>query len=301
METRLNSLKKCEICPHKCGIDRTNNKIGRCKSKDTVKVALSSIHKFEEPCISGENGSGTVFFSNCNLSCDFCQNYEISQLGTGKEITIERLAEIFLSEQEKKANNINLVSPTSYVIQIIEAIKIARKQGLKIPIIYNTNGYENVETIQKLNGYVDIYLPDLKYAENEIAKKYSKIDNYFEIATSAIKEMYNQVGSLEFDSNGIVKKGVIIRHLILPNHTENSKKVLKWIDENMPKDIMVSIMAQYFPTYRAKEIEELNRKITKNEYKKIENFLYSLNLENGYIQEMGKNEENYVPIWKINV
>ena len=214
--------------------------------------------------------SGTVFFSNCNLSCDFCQNYEISQLGTGKEITIERLAEIFLSEQEKKANNINLVSPTSYVIQIIEAIKIARKQGLKIPIIYNTNGYENVETIQKLNGYVDIYLPDLKYAENEIAKKYSKIDNYFEIATSAIKEMYNQVGSLEFDSNGIVKKGVIIRHLILPNHTENSKKVLKWIDENMPKDIMVSIMAQYFPTYRAKEIEELNRKITKNEYKKIE-------------------------------
>lgn len=301
METRLNSLKKCEICPHKCGIDRTNNKIGRCKSKDTVKVALSSIHKFEEPCISGGNGSGTVFFSNCNLSCDFCQNYEISQLGTGKEITIERLAEIFLSEQEKKANNINLVSPTSYVIQIIEAIKIARKQGLKIPIIYNTNGYENVETIQKLNGYVDIYLPDLKYAENEIAKKYSKIDNYFEIATSAIKEMYNQVGSLEFDSNGIVKKGVIIRHLILPNHTENSKKVLKWIDENMPKDIMVSIMAQYFPTYRAKEIEELNRKITKNEYKKIENFLYSLNLENGYIQEMGKNEENYVPIWKINV
>ena len=227
METRLDTLKKCEICPHKCGIDRTNNKIGRCKSKDTVKVALSSIHKFEEPCISGENGSGTVFFSNCNLSCDFCQNYEISQLGTGKEITIERLAEIFLSEQEKKANNINLVSPTSYVIQIIEAIKIARKQGLKIPIIYNTNGYENVETIQKLNGYVDIYLPDLKYAENEIAKKYSKIDNYFEIATSAIKEMYNQVGSLEFDSNGIVKKGVIIRHLILPNHTENSKKVLK--------------------------------------------------------------------------
>lgn len=301
MERKLNTLKKCEICPHKCGVDRTNNQIGRCKSKDTVKVALSSIHKFEEPCISGGNGSGTVFFSNCNLSCDFCQNYEISQLGVGKEITIERLAEIFLEQQGRKANNINLVSPTSYVIQIIEAIKIAKKEGLKIPIIYNTNGYENIETIKKLKGYVDIYLPDLKYAENDLAKKYSKIDNYFEFATSAIKEMYNQVGSLEFDKNGIVKKGVIIRHLILPNHTENSKKVLKWIDENMPKDIMVSIMAQYFPTYKAKEITELNRKITKNEYKKIENFLYTLNLENGYIQEMGKNEENYVPIWKINV
>lgn len=301
MERKLIALKKCEICPHKCGIDRTNNQIGRCKSKDTVKVALSSVHHFEEPCISGGKGSGTVFFSNCNLSCDFCQNYEISHNGIGKEITIERLAEIFLEQQEKNVNNINLVSPTSYAIQIIEAIKIAKKQGLRLPIIYNTNGYENIETIKKLEGYIDVYLPDLKYAENNLAKKYSKIDNYFEIASSAIKEMYKQVGSLEFDENGIIKKGVIIRHLILPNHTENSKKVLKWIDENMPKDIMVSVMAQYFPTYKAKYINELNRKITKNEYKKIENFLYMLNLENGYIQEIGKNEENYVPIWKINV
>lgn len=297
----IEKLKKCEICPHKCGIDRTNNQIGRCKSKDTVKVAMASIHNFEEPCISGKNGSGTVFFSNCNLSCDFCQNYEISQLGYGKEITIKRLAEIFLEEQEKKVNNINLVTPTSYAIQIIEAIKIAKKNGLKIPIIYNTNGYENIETIKLLNGYIDIYLPDLKYAENELAKKYSKIDHYFEIAITAIKEMYHQVGKIEFDENGIIKKGVMIRHLILPNHTENSKKVLKWIDENMPKDIYISIMAQYFPTYKAKEINELNRKITKNEYKIIENYLLSLNLQNGFMQELGENEENYVPIWKINV
>lgn len=294
-------LQKCEICPHKCKIDRTKNQVGRCKSKDTVKVALASIHNFEEPCISGRNGSGTVFFSNCNLSCEFCQNYEISQQGVGKEISIERLAEIFIEQQSRGADNINLVSPTSYAVQIIEAIKIAKNNGLKIPIIYNTNGYENIETLKLLEGYIDIYLPDLKYAENDLAKKYSKIENYFEIATSAIKEMYRQVGKNEYDENGIIKAGIIIRHLILPNHTENSKKVLKWIAENMPKNITVSVMAQYFPTYKAKEIKDINRKITKYEYQKIENYLYSLDLENGYIQEMGNNEEIYVPKWEINV
>ena len=274
-------LQKCEICPHKCKIDRTKNQVGRCKSKDTVKVALASIHNFEEPCISGRNGSGTVFFSNCNL--------------------IERLAEIFIEQQSRGADNINLVSPTSYAVQIIEAIKIAKNNGLKIPIIYNTNGYENIETLKLLEGYIDIYLPDLKYAENDLAKKYSKIENYFEIATSAIKEMYRQVGENEYDENGIIKAGIIIRHLILPNHTENSKKVLKWIAENMPKNITVSVMAQYFPTYKAKEIKDINRKITRYEYQKIENYLYSLDLENGYIQEMGNNEEIYVPKWEINV
>ena len=301
METRLNLIKKCEVCPHRCKIDRTKNQIGRCKSKDTVKVAIASIHKFEEPCISGRNGSGTVFFSNCNLLCEFCQNYEISQQGLGKEISVERLAEIFIEQQLRGAENINLVSPTSYAVQIIEAIKIAKSKGLKIPIIYNTNGYENVETIKLLNGYIDVYLPDLKYVENDLAKKYSKIENYFEIATSAIKEMYRQVGENEYDENGIIKAGIIIRHLILPNHTENSKKVLKWIAENMPKNITVSVMAQYFPTYKAKEIKDINRKITKYEYQKIENYLYSLELENGYIQEMGNNEEIYVPKWEINV
>ena len=294
-------LQKCEICPHKCKIDRTKNQVGRCKSKDTVKVALASIHNFEEPCISGRNGSGTVFFSNCNLSCEFCQNYEISQQGLGKEISIERLAEIFIEQQSRGADNINLVSPTSYAVQIIEAIKIAKNNGLKISIIYNTNGYENIETLKLLEGYIDIYLPDLKYAENDLAKKYSKIENYFEIATSAIKEMYRQVGKNEYDENGVIKAGIIIRHLILPNHTENSKKVLKWIAENMPKNITVSVMAQYFPTYKAKEIKDINRKITKYEYQKIENYLYSLDLENGYIQEMGNNEEIYVPKWEINV
>ena len=292
-------LENCSICPHMCGINRNNGQIGRCKSNNKVKIALYSVHDFEEPCVSGENGSGTVFFSNCNMNCVFCQNYEISQQGKGKEITIERLAEIFLEQQNRNVNNINLVTPTSYVPQIIEAIKIARVNGLKIPIIYNTNGYENVETIKMLEGYIDIYLPDLKYAEDNLGLKYSKVKNYFEIATTAIKEMYRQVGSPKLNNDGIIEKGLIIRHLVLPNNIENSKKVLKWIKENMDKDVYVSVMAQYFPTYKAKQIENINRKLTKEEYEKIENYLYDLDIENGYIQELGEHEEEYVPKWDV--
>lgn len=297
----LKYLEKCEICPHRCKINRIDGKIGRCKSTDKIKIALVSVHNYEEPCISGENGSGTVFFSNCNLNCLFCQNYEISQQGLGKEVTIQQLADIFINQQNKGVENINLVTPTSYVIQIIEAIKIARSKGLKIPIVYNTNGYENIETIKMLDGYIDIYLPDLKYIDNDIGKKYSKINNYFEVASKAIKEMYNQVGKYKFDNRGIMQRGMIIRHLILPNNIENSEKVLKWIEQNMPQDIYVSIMAQYFPTYKAKEIGELNRKLTIDEYEEVENYLYSLNLENGYIQELGEHEEEYVPKWTLDM
>lgn len=293
---KLELLEKCTICPHNCGINRTNNQIGRCKSKDTVKIALYSTHNFEEPCISGKKGSGTVFFSNCNMNCVFCQNYEISQQGKGKEITIEELAEIFIKQQEKDVENINLVTPTSYVPQIIEAIKIARNKGLKLPIVYNTNGYEKVETLKMLEGYVDIYLPDFKYSDNELAKRLSKVDNYFEIATQALTEMYRQTGKAVFDDRGIMQKGMIIRHLVLPNHILNSRRVLKWINENM-HDVYVSVMAQYFPTYKAKDIEDINRKLTKEEYEQIENYLYRLDLENGYIQELGEHEEEYVPKW----
>lgn len=291
----MKELNSCTICPHNCKINRNNGQIGRCRSGDKVKIALASVHNYEEPCISGKNGSGTIFFSNCNLSCIYCQNYKISQLGKGYELSVEELANIMLKQQEKGVNNINLVTLTMYVYQIIEAIKIARKRGLKIPIIYNTNGYENVKTIQDLNGYVDIYLPDLKYYSNEISKKYSKIDNYFKYATEAIKEMYKQVGSPIFDENGIIKKGLIIRHLVLPNHLQNSKHILKWIKENMPEDTYVSVMAQYFPTYKAKEDNLINRKLNKKEYREIEEFLYTLNLENGYMQELGEHEEEYVP------
>lgn len=293
----IEQLEKCEICPHKCEINRNNNQIGRCKSKDTVKIALYSTHDFEEPCISGTKGSGTVFFSNCNMNCIFCQNYEISQLGKGREISIEELAEIFLKQQEKEVENINLVTPTSYAYQIIEAIKIARKKGLTLPIVYNTNSYENIETLKALEGYVDIYLPDLKYAENELATKYSKVNNYFEIATEAIQEMIRQVGTPRFNSDGMIQKGVIIRHLVLPNYIENSKKVLSWIKINLPDDIYVSIMAQYFPTYKAKKDEKINRKLTQKEWQEIEDYVQEIEIKNGFIQELGEHEEEYVPDW----
>ena len=256
---------------------------------------MYSLHNFEEPCISGKEGSGTVFFSNCNLNCIYCQNYKISQEEKGYEISIEELADIFLKQQRSGANNINLVTPTMYAYQIIEAIKIAKTKGLNIPIIYNTNGYENVETIKDLAGYIDVYLPDLKYYSNEIAIKYSKAPDYFNIATKAILEMINQVGSPEFDEKGIIKKGVIIRHLVLPGHIQNSKNILKWLKNNVDKKIYISVMAQYFPTYKAKEDKYLNRKLTNREYTEIENYLYMLNIENGYMQDLGQHEEEYVP------
>ena len=294
----MKKLEKCEICPHKCKVNRLEGNLGRCKSSDKVKIALVSLHNFEEPCISGENGSGTIFFSNCNLNCVFCQNYEISQLGNGKEITIEELADIFIKQQKNKAENINLVTPTMYIYQIIEAIKIAKNKGLNIPIIYNSNGYENVEAIKDLKGYIDIYLPDLKYSNNDIAYKYSNIKNYFENAVQAIKEMFNQVGLPILDEKGMMKKGLMIRHLILPGNLQNTKDVLKWINDNVDKEVFVSIMAQYFPTHKAKEFTELNRKLTQEEYNIIEEYLYTLDLDNGYIQELGTHEEEYVPNFK---
>ena len=204
-----------------------------------------------------------------------------------------------LKQQKKGVENINLVTPTSYAMHIIEAIKIARAKGLHIPIVYNTNGYENVETLRMLEGYIDIYLPDFKYYYNELGKRYSNVENYFEIVTKAIKEMYRQVGIPELNENGIMQKGLMIRHLILPNQIENSKQVLKWIKENFDNNIYVSIMAQYFPTFKAKELDELNRKLTKQEYNQVENYLYELDLDNGYIQELGEHEEEYVPKWNF--
>jgi len=288
-------LVECKVCPNNCKVNRIDGKIGMCKASDKIKVALASLHYFEEPCISGEKGSGTVFFSNCNLKCKFCQNYKISWEGRGKEITVEELANTFLDLQGQGANNINLVTPTIYVYQIIEAIKMAKNKGLNIPIIYNSNGYESLETLKSLEGYIDVYLPDLKYFDDDIAFKYSGVKEYFNHATEAIKEMYRQVGSPELNENEIIQKGLIIRHLVLPNNIENSKKILKWIKDNIDKRVYVSIMAQYFPCYKAKDIEELNRKLTKEEYEEIENFVYDLNIENGYMQELGEHEEEYVP------
>lgn len=287
----------CKICPHQCGVNR-EKKLGRCKAGNKIEIGGYSLHQFEEPCISGDNGSGTVFFSKCNLHCVFCQNYEISNLGKGKQIELEELSDIFLKQQENKAQNINLVTPTIYTLPIIEALKLAKIKGLNLPIIYNTNGYENIETLKKLEGLVDVYLPDLKYFYDDIALTYSKVKDYFKIATQAILEMYRQVGKTKFDANGMITKGLIIRHLVLPNNIENSKQVLKWLKDNIDEEVYISVMTQYFPTYKAKEYPEINRKLSKKEYREIENYIDELDIKNGYMQDFSEeNEEAYVPIW----
>lgn len=298
---RVKILEKCELCPHKCKVNRIKGEIGRCKAGKDIKIALADLHFYEEPCISGETGSGTIFFSGCNLNCKFCQNYKISQNIYGKQIEIEELAEEFLKLQNRKANNINLVTAFMYVPQIIKAIEIAKKRGLIIPIIYNSSGYESIETLKLLEGYIDVYLPDLKYYYNDLAKEVSNINNYFDVATEAIKEMYKQVGPPKFDENGMIKKGLMVRHLILPNYLENSKKVLEWLKFNLDNEVFINVMAQYFPSYKALETKDLNRKLTESEYKEIEKFVFELNIQNGYMQDLEENEEQYVPEFNCGI
>lgn len=295
------TLKKCNLCPHNCLVDRTEGKLGFCKAGNKIKIAKYDKFKYEEPCISGRNGSGAVFFSNCNLNCVYCQNYEISSENIGREVSVDELADLFLKLQDKNCDNINLVTPTIYALQIKDALVIAKKRGLYIPIIYNTSGYENVETLKELEGLIDVYLPDFKYIDDEEAFKYSGIKRYFEIVTNAILEMKRQVGNIALDKDGIVEKGLIIRHLILPNHVKNSKAILKWIIEKIGKETFVSVMAQYFPTHKVSNYPEINRKITKRELKSIENYMYELGFNNGYIQDLGKNEKEYVPKFNLNI
>lgn len=288
-------LKSCNLCPRKCEINRLENRKGFCGANDRIKIALADLHFYEEPCVSGKSGSGTVFFTGCNMRCKFCQNYKVSQNLIGKEIEIEELSDIFIKLQEKGANNINLVTGFMYIPHIVKSIKISRENGLKIPIVYNSSGYESVEALKLLEGYIDVYLPDFKYFYNDLGKRLSFVDNYFEKAKEAIKEMYRQVGPPKFDENGIIQKGLIIRHLVLPNHLQNTKEILKYIKKNIDDEVYVSIMAQYFPTYKSFETEDINRKLTKEEYEEIENFAMKLNIKNGYLQDLENNEIQYVP------
>ena len=294
----MEKLKKCNLCPHTCNVDRMSGKVGRCKVKDKVKVALVSVHNFEEPPISGTKGSGTIFFSGCNLNCVYCQNHDISSGGFGKEISIERLAKIMLEQEQRGVHNINLVTPTIYVEHIKEAIKIAKGKGLSIPIVYNSSGYESLETLKSLEGYIDIYLPDFKYYFDELGEEYSKVKNYSKYAKAALIEMRRQVED-NIDKEGIMKTGLIVRHLILPGNIENSKKVITWIRDNLGKDTIISVMAQYFPTYKAKEHPKLNRKITKQELEEIKEYIYDLDMT-GYIQELSDYEEEYVPEFNLD-
>lgn len=284
----------CDICPRKCNIDRSKA-VGFCGMTNTVKLAKADVFMWEEPCISGTNGSGAVFFSGCNLRCCFCQNFQISNQNFGKEISTKRLAQIFKELAEKDVHNINLVSPSHFVNQIIEALKIYKPN---IPIVYNSNGYESVETIKKLKNYVDIYLVDLKFCSSELSQRYCKANNYFEVATAAIKEMISQKPKV-IVQNGIMKQGVIIRHLVMPNQTADSLKILQWIADNAKENCLVSLMCQYTPYFNAKNFPEINRKLKPIEYKIVLTRANELGLTNGYAQDMSSATEDFIPLWDL--
>lgn len=287
----------CICCGHLCKTDRNNNKIGRCKIfEDTshIKVASHTLHFGEEPMLVGNNGSGTVFFSNCNLSCVFCQNHQISSEGIGEIIDLDKLASYFLDLEREVANNINLVSATHVIYPVLKALKIALLNGLNLPIVYNTNGYDTNELLDCLNGIIDIYLPDLKYFNNEKAIKYSRAENYFDVAINAITIMKNQVGDLIIDENDIAKSGIIIRHLVLPNNESDSYDILIELKERGFLNSYISLMSQYSPEFMAKDYDNINRKLYVKEYNEVLNFALDLGFENILGQEM-ESSDNYLP------
>lgn len=292
---------KCTLCPRNCSVDRERGKTGYCGQTDKVYVARAALHMWEEPCISGKEGSGTVFFCGCTLRCIFCQNHQIAlgreQSGDkiGKEISMDRLKEIFLELQEIGANNINLVTGTHYIPQIATALNLAKEEGLKIPIVYNTSGYEKTESLQMLDGLVDIYLPDMKYVSKELSKEYSNAQDYFDVASKALEEMVRQAGEAQFDNRGYMTKGVIVRHLVLPGSTRDSKAVLDYLWNTYGNNIFISIMNQYTPMEQIKNHPLLSRKVTKREYSKVVDYALSLGWENAFIQEGETAMESFIP------
>lgn len=288
----------CYVCPHRCGVDRPANMsdttgcFGSCGVGLAPIVARAGLHMWEEPVISGTKGSGTVFFSGCNLHCVFCQNYDISYKGFGKEITVERLKEIYHELIAQGAHNINLVTPTHFTEAVLQSLD----EPLPVPVVYNTSGFETQDTLRRLKGKVQIYLPDLKYSDDMAAIKYSNAPYYFRIATEAIKEMYNQVGDYHIDDNGIMTKGVIIRHLIMPGMPDNTKRIIDWVAANFkPGQVMFSLMHQYVPCGRANEYPEINRKVTDEEYKELENYLLQSTIEDGFVQEGDAACKDFIP------
>jgi putative pyruvate formate lyase activating enzyme len=290
-----NLLSNCTLCPRNCHVDRLSGQKGYCRESAEPAVARAALHMWEEPCISGTKGSGTVFFSGCSLRCVYCQNHNISEELSGKIITAERLAEIFMELQEKKANNINLVTPGHYIPQIIEAVSISRNKGLNIPIVYNTGGYEKAETLKMLNGIVDIYLPDLKYMNENIAKKYSNCSDYFSYASAAIAEMTAQTGKFEFNADGIMTKGVIVRHMMLPGFLDDSKNIIKYLHDTFGNKIYISIMNQYTPLEHVAKYPEINRRVSQDEYDRLIDYALNIGVENGFIQEGETQSESFIP------
>ena len=296
----LDILEKCNLCPRKCYVNRLDGELGFCRASKDVKIAKVTLHNWEEPCISGTLGSGTVFFSNCNLKCVFCQNHEISHEGTGKIVSINRLSEIFLEQQENGAHNINLVTPTHYVPQIIAALKLAKGKGLTIPILYNSNGYENIDTIKALSGFIDVYLPDLKYYKEKYAVKYSNAPNYFNTARTVITEMISQVGEAKFNNDGIIQKGVLIRHLMLPGLLFDSKKIIDFIYSTFNDSVYISLMNQYTPMYEANKYPEISKPLNTNHYDTLIDYCIDLGITKCFIQESGTSSTAFVPNFDLS-
>lgn len=291
--------KECVICPRKCGVDRSISS-GYCGENKNVRVARASLHRWEEPCISGELGSGTVFFSGCPLKCVFCQNKKISVGGKGKILSVPQLSDLFLRLQKSGAENINLVTPTHFTPQIVMALQKAKEEGLIVPVVYNTSGYERVETLRLLEGVVDIYLPDLKYYSSQLSQRYSNAPDYFQCASLAIEEMVRQTGKPIFDDSKISKKrimkrGVIVRHMVLPGHTKDSQAVIQYLYHTYGTHIYLSILNQYTPMPNLENYPELNRRVTKREYNKVIDYAIRLGVENAWIQEGSTAKESFIP------
>lgn len=289
-------LSKCDICPRNCNINR-HNLPGYCLAKDKMVISRFSRHMWEEPVISGDNGSGTIFFSGCNLKCVYCQNHDISSTLKGKEIDIDEFVRICLKLEKSGVHNINIVTGTHFLPLIKEGIVKAKEKGFSIPIVYNTSSYEKVSSLKEMEGLIDIYLPDLKYYDNSLSKKYSSCDNYFEVATSAIDEMYRQVGKPVI-KKGLMKKGVIVRHLMLPTHLEDSKKIIKYLYDTYKDNIYISIMNQYTPV-RKTDYKELNDTVKDSEYDELINYALDLGVKNAFIQEGGANLDSFIPDFDI--
>lgn len=302
MEKMNTALSHCRICPRNCGADRTRTagRLGWCQAPYLPKVALVSEHSWEEPPISGTKGSGTVFFSHCNMGCVFCQNHDISHEGFGEEISIERLADIFLEQQARGFHNVNLVSAVPFLPQTAKALSIAKENGLSIPVVYNSNGYESVEGLRMLEGLVDVYLPDFKYWDNALGEVYSKTPHYRETAIAAILEMRRQTGADIFDADGLMRKGLILRHLVLPGQYRDSIRILDWVKEALGTETYVSLMSQYTPMYHAKEYKALSRRLTTFEYDKVVSHFLAIGLKNGFMQKRSSATDEYTPIFDLS-
>ncbi|MGM9876399.1 MAG: radical SAM protein [Bacilli bacterium] len=288
-------FNKCNLCPRECSVNRNNKELGYCRASNKLKIGGYHLHMWEEPIISGKNGSGTIFFSYCNLRCIYCQNYDISIYDNGEEITIDRFANICLELQDMGAENINLVTPSHYIPLIRDGLIMAKNKGLNIPIVYNTSGYEKVDSLRLLDGLIDIYLPDFKYYDDNLGK-YSNVNNYFEIADKAIQEMYRQVGS-PIIKKGIMRRGIIVRHLVLPHHSDDSKKVVKYLYDKYGENIYLSIMNQYTPARRCKYLE-LNDRVSEKEYNNLIDYTYDIGIRKCFVQDSESQSESFIPVFK---